>query len=135
MKEFDEMKQALFQTFTNFGFVLEDEAIGERSAQAIWSDGSLKYRILWHKDKGCGYLQENRGDDWLNLNATCPPASHNAFEADFLGCGWNWQSMYFLHVKVRATFMFKQTYNQRMHVKLDSSLPALPLRSVAIKFT
>ena len=41
MKELDEMKQALFQTFTTFRFVLEDEAIGERSAQAIWSDGSL----------------------------------------------------------------------------------------------
>jgi len=81
MQEFNEMKKALFQTFTNFRFVLEDEVIGERSAQAIWSDGKLTYRILRDKDIGCGYLQERSGDNWLNLNATCPPAAHNAFNS------------------------------------------------------
>jgi len=84
MKEFDEMKLAFGETFTNFRFTLEAEAINERSAFAIWTDGILKYRIFWDNDIGCGYLQERNGQEWLNLKNTCPPENHNAFESALL---------------------------------------------------
>ena len=82
MNEYEQIKNELAPILASSGLELikeemEQDAFG--SAYSVYSGRGLTYRILWDGKDGCGYIQSLMKNNWINLKATAPEISHNAF--------------------------------------------------------
>ena len=87
MTEYEKIKSTLVPVLDNGGIIQVEESLGPDvfgSAYSVFSGKGLSYRIVWDGKDGCGYIQSLENNDWINLNASSPESSHNAFEASLV---------------------------------------------------
>ncbi len=88
MTEYRKIRDALSPTFERFGLHeleenLEPDVYG--SAFSVFSNKTLKYRIVWDGKDGCGFIEhEKKGSVWEKLNVSAPEGTQNAFDSALL---------------------------------------------------
>lgn len=82
MTEYEEIKSVLIPVLEKAGLSPKEENIQPDvfgSAYFEFYGKGLYYRIVWDGKDGCGYIQVQQNDGWINLKASAPEGEHNAF--------------------------------------------------------